>query len=77
MRLMFRFNPDGELELSEDLAERDSDEEWFAVCPICKVHIAWCLDMFSFTTGPNHRLAHARCVWTKEAFDVEKKRAET
>lgn len=42
-----------------------------AVCPICDEPIRWCLDMFSFTTGYPHMLAHARCVWTPEAFDRE------
>ena len=40
-----------------------------AVCPVCNEPIQWCLDMFSFTTGWPHILAHARCVWTPEAFE--------
>jgi len=38
------------------------------ICPLCGEPIRWCLDMFSFTTSP-HRLAHAACVWTAEAFE--------
>lgn len=45
---------------------RDGWQE--AVCVICDEPIRWCLDMFSFTTGFPHGLAHARCVWTGEAF---------
>jgi len=39
-----------------------------ANCAVCGEPIMWCLDMFSFTTGVPHRLAHARCVWTPAAF---------
>jgi hypothetical protein len=46
------------------------------ICPICEEPIRWCLDMFSFTTGYAHKLAHAHCVWTPEAFDREKKLAK-
>jgi len=45
------------------------------LCAVCEQPIQWCLDMFSFTTGPDRRLAHARCVWTKEAFRREERRA--
>lgn len=41
------------------------------VCAVCRDPIRYVLDMFSFTTGPDHELAHARCVWTKEAFERE------
>lgn len=44
-----------------------------AVCPKCEQPIRWALDMFSFTTGFDEAhpftLAHARCLWTREAFD--------
>ena len=52
---------------------RDGWQE--AICPLCHEPIQWCLDMFSFTTGFPHRLAHARCVWTPEAFEREIERA--
>lgn len=44
-------------------------------CAVCGEPIRWCLDMFSYTTGNPHRLAHARCVWTPEAFDSQKRLA--
>lgn len=37
-------------------------------CVVCGDVIRFVLDMFSFTTGPVHGLAHARCVWTANAF---------
>jgi hypothetical protein len=45
------------------------------ICPECDEPIRWCLDMASFTTGPDHVMAHARCVWRKWAFTEERKRA--
>jgi hypothetical protein len=41
-----------------------------AICPVCGERIRWVVDMFSFTTAADgcHKLAHARCVWTKPAF---------
>lgn len=45
------------------------------LCAVCDEPIMWCLDMFSFTTGAEKRLAHARCVWTQEAFLRESHRA--
>jgi hypothetical protein len=66
----FRFQTDDEGHL--EIAGRDGWQE--PICPICNEPIRWCLDMFSFTTGPRHRLAHARCVWTAEAFELEARR---
>jgi hypothetical protein len=45
------------------------------VCPECHEPIRWALDMSSFTSGPGHQLAHARCVWTREGFRREAKLA--
>jgi hypothetical protein len=45
------------------------------ICPECNEPIRWCLDMASFTTGRDHVMAHARCVWRKEAFSRERKLA--
>ena len=45
------------------------------LCAVCQEPIQWVLDMFSFTAGADRRLAHARCVWSKEAFRREGKRA--
>lgn len=53
-----------------ELAGRNGWQE--AICPICDEQIRWCLDMFTFTAGFPHLLAHARCVWTPEAFDHQK-----
>ena len=50
------------------------------ICPICEKPIQWCLDMFSFTTGFDAHpftLAHAHCVWKKEAFTRERLLAPT
>ena len=60
MRLVFY--PDGTLHLE------GRDGPWEANCSECGEPIRWVLDMFSFTTGPTYRLAHARCVWTPGAF---------
>jgi hypothetical protein len=64
--MRFEFNAAGELELNG----RDH-EPWEANCAVCGEPIRWVLDMFSFTTHP-HRLAHARCAWTKEAFATQR-----
>lgn len=49
-----------------------------AICPICEQPIRWVLDMFSFLSldKGTYRLAHARCAWTPEAFDVEKAKTQ-
>jgi len=44
-------------------------------CAVCGEPIRWCLDMFSFTTGYRHELAHARCVFTKAAFRDQERQA--
>jgi hypothetical protein len=63
----FRFNV-----TTDGVFEIQGREGFFEpICPVCGEVIRWCLDMFSFTTGPDHRLAHARCVWTQEAFERE------
>ena len=57
-------------EFYDDRLVLEGRDEWReAACPICNEPIRWCLDMFSFTTGFPHMLAHARCVWTAEAFE--------
>lgn len=65
------------LEFSDDghlrLAGRDGWQ--IAICPFCGEPIQWCLDMFSFTTGDTHELAHARCVWMPEAFQAQAKQS--
>lgn len=38
------------------------------ICPECGEPIKWVLDIMSFTTGPDHRLAHASCLWTAEGI---------
>ena len=45
------------------------------ICPECDEPIRWVLDMASFTSGSDHVMAHARCVWRKWAFTEERKRA--
>lgn len=45
------------------------------LCAVCDEPIRWYIDMFTFTAGADHRLAHARCVWTQEAFLRESHRA--
>lgn len=44
-------------------------------CAVCGEPIRWVLDMFSYTTGYPHELAHARCVWRKVAFQREAEQA--
>lgn len=53
----------------------EENDIYSPLCPICSQKIRWCLDMASFTTGFPHRLAHARCVWTPEAFRDQAKLA--
>lgn len=66
----FEFDSDGTLH------QRGGREGWAEpTCAVCHEPIRYCLDMFSFTTGSDHALAHARCVWTKEAFDRERSKA--
>jgi len=48
-----------------------------AACSVCRQPIRWVLDMFSFRYDPpGYSLAHARCVWTSEAFAREGLAAE-
>ena len=70
---LFSVDEQGVLHLRNDYPRTYESAE--PICPICNEAIRWCLDMFSFTTGCDHRLAHARCVWMPEAFDREKKEA--
>ena len=56
------FYPDGTLHLN------GRDGQWEPICSECGKPILWVLDMYSFTAGPIHRLAHAHCLWTKLAF---------
>lgn len=67
--LRFEFNDEGEFVMS-------GRENWReAFCAVCGEEIKWSLDMFSFTTGDSHKLAHAVCVWEPHAFDAEKEAA--
>jgi hypothetical protein len=65
------FDPEGHLVMPEALSQE-------AICPECEQKIRWVLDMASFTTkGPGgHMLAHARCVWTPNAFTVQRRAAK-
>jgi len=47
------------------------------VCAKCGEPVRWVLDMASFVHmgDGSYALAHARCAWTKPAFDREKKDA--
>lgn len=72
---LFAFDEHGVLHLRNEYPRTYSSVE--PVCPICNQPIRWCLDMSSFTTGYDHRLAHARCVWTREAFDRERELVPT
>lgn len=66
----FEFWPDGTLRLLGYDGWRE------AVCSVCHEPIQWILDMFSFRSDPpGHSLAHARCVWTKNAFHDQGKQA--
>ena len=66
----FWFEPDGTL-------HHGGRDGWrVPICPVCRKPISYALDMFSFTTGHDPTLAHARCVWTKGAFAREGARAE-
>lgn len=40
------------------------------VCPYCNQPIKWVLDMYSLQTmvDGKYKLAHARCLWTRDAF---------
>lgn len=41
------------------------------ICPSCNEPIAWCLDMFSFSTlqeDGTHVLRHAQCNWLPSRF---------
>ena len=58
------------------LHQRGMDGRREPTCPICWQPIQWVLDMFSFTTGFDFRLAHARCVWKKEAFTKQRRLAQ-
>lgn len=64
----FEFGPDGTLHARGSRGFREP------VCPECRTPILWALDMFSFSTGDDHVLMHARCAWKPEAFDREKAR---
>jgi hypothetical protein len=61
---------DFRLEFDDDdtLHMRGFKDRREAICPICREPIRWVLDMASFTSGTDHVYAHARCVWTREAF---------
>ena len=71
MNQPFRFEFDDEGVLR--LRGRDGWRE--AICPVCHEPIRWALDMFSFSTGDDHTLQHARCAWTPEAFDTQRELA--
>ncbi len=47
------------------------------VCGVCGDPIRWVLDMASFKDdgGAGFVMCHARCVWTREAFDHERELA--
>ena len=45
------------------------------LCAVCEQPIRWFMDMFSFKPGPDRRLAHARCIMSKEAFRREERQA--
>lgn len=46
------------------------------VCGVCDDPIRWVLDMASFKhEADGFVMCHARCVWTKEAFDTEREAA--
>ena len=45
------------------------------LCAICDKPIRWFIDIFTFKPGPDRRLAHARCVMSKEAIRREERRA--
>jgi hypothetical protein len=62
--------PDGTLRL----LGRDDWRE--PICSVCHEPIQYVLDMMSFRNdAPGYSLAHARCVWRRDAFDREKLRA--
>lgn len=61
------FDADDHLVLDFSPANEDFREP---VCPVCEKPIRWVLDMFSFTASARE-LAHARCVWTSDAFASE------
>jgi len=69
--LRFEFDDSGVLHL------RGYDGWREPICPVCGRPIAWVLDMFSFTTGFDYKLAHARCVWKREAFTRQRRLAPT
>lgn len=68
----FEFDPDGTLRMRG----RDGWQE--AVCCECGEPIRWVLDMFSFknTGDASFALGHARCLWTREAFHEQAKKAQ-
>lgn len=66
------------LEFDDDgsLHQRGREGWREAVCPVCSEPIRWVLEMMSFTRDETgFALAHARCVWTREAFGREALRA--
>lgn len=71
--MRFEFDDDGVLHLRGREGWRE------AVCPKCDDPIRWVLDMASFLTleDGSYRLAHARCAWIPEAFDAERKKAQS
>ena len=68
------YTTEGHLRIRNDYPRTYESAE--PICPVCNEPIRFCLDMASFTTGSEHRLAHAHCVWTPEAFDREKREAK-
>ena len=60
------------LDLFED---RDTTEP---LCVECGEPIRWVLDMMSFKHlgGLRYQAGHARCLWRKEAFTVQRKQAQ-
>lgn len=55
----------------------DSETFFEATCCVCDKPIPWVLDMMSFQSVNGVLMAgHASCLWTKEAFTNQRKRAQ-
>lgn len=62
-----------ELDADGTLWQRGREGWHEPVCGVCGDPIRWVLDMASFKQEPSgFVMCHARCVWTKGAFDRER-----
>lgn len=72
--VIFEFNTEGHFILRRNGFDGTPEP----ICPECNEPIAWCLDMFTFSTlrdDGTHVLRHAQCNWLPERFTTLRKAA--